>query len=376
MDSDDDWAHLLCRGRSSKTPGPSAGVDTDAPDSSCAELATCCDTTDTTNEPNLGKSDEDRQDRADADAETTRRNAGVDDHAEAMSFLTDLLTAHRAASAGDDGCNRIAAAEAAAASSTSQHVAGVHLVKGAIRAVGTPSSGLGDVSVGVGSVSASLLNSRVATRSAVGLRQLPRPEAGPMPSEGKRRKTLVLVSGGDELHIPEFSPLLEAQVSELTFQHCQAITRTWSCQSIHSGSLLSCIDAGEAELAPSNLASLVNSLSARISRMVAGSPPDLHPAIFKIGLTRDPYWRFAVAAFRHTRDFSDMELLVVSFPALIGFLETALISRLRETQGCQNFLPGGESLPPADRVCYLYVVSKRVDRYIHDRLSRIRADLQ
>ena len=70
-----------------------------------------------------------------------------------------------------------------------------------------------------------------------------------------------------------------------------------------------------------------------------------------------------------------MEVLLVGTVALVQFLETALVSRLRDTPGCRNIAAGGESPPPPSYPCYLYVVAKSVERSIADQLRRARSKM-
>ena len=51
-----------------------------------------------------------------------------------------------------------------------------------------------------------------------------------------------------------------------------------------------------------------------------------------------------------------MELLLCSAPDHCAELETHLISEYRETPGCRNVNPGGESRPPDSCCCFTYVV--------------------
>ena len=67
-----------------------------------------------------------------------------------------------------------------------------------------------------------------------------------------------------------------------------------------------------------------------------------------------------------------MEVLLVGTVALVQFLETALVSRLRGTPGCRNIAAGGESPPPPSFPCYLYVVVKSVDSAVEAQLRRVR----
>ena len=81
--------------------------------------------------------------------------------------------------------------------------------------------------------------------------------------------------------------------------------------------------------------------------------------IFKIGITRDPYYRMFNKEFGYTQCgeiYDRMDLLVASYPGVCACLEKLCIQRMCSRQGCRNDAPGGESAP-ASGLCYLYVVS-------------------
>ena len=118
-----------------------------------------------------------------------------------------------------------------------------------------------------------------------------------------------------------------------------------------------------------SLESLADSCTARVVGLVDTTPP----CIFKIGLTRDPQWRFCDAPFAYHPEYHFMELLVVSSSKTIQYLERAMISRSQHRMGCRNQAPGGESPPPDSMVCYLYVVWTPVEDFIADRLRAIRS---
>ena len=81
--------------------------------------------------------------------------------------------------------------------------------------------------------------------------------------------------------------------------------------------------------------------------------------IYKIGITRDPYYHMYNPDFGYTQRgelYDRMDLLVASYPAVCGHLERVRIGRLQGRPGCRNDNPGGESAPDSG-ICYLYMVS-------------------
>lgn len=168
---------------------------------------------------------------------------------------------------------------------------------------------------------------------------------------------------------------LKEEVAEaIILQHASAMTLAGTHRAIHSALLRSWIRASTAMLAPTSLAGLVDSLAERCLGLVCaadGVVPS-SPCVFKVGVTRDPLNRFAQADFKYEGEYTDMELLLVGFPRLCGYLESQLIFRLRSIPGCRNQAPGGESLPPDGCVCYLYIVTIRSDDLVSRRLRAVR----
>ena len=169
------------------------------------------------------------------------------------------------------------------------------------------------------------------------------------------------------------APLLEAVTPlvahSLRRQHAQLMALCGPVPRIQCSLLRSWISATARELGPASLEVLSNSLAERVCGIVS-SPP----CIFKVGLTRDPLWRWRDAPFAYANDvdFAFMELLLVGTTGLVAHLEAALIARLRSQPGCRNDAPGGESPPPPSYPCYLYVVWQRVDSYTARRLHLAR----
>ena len=168
-------------------------------------------------------------------------------------------------------------------------------------------------------------------------------------------------------------PLRPEVVLDLQDQHARVMTRVPLYPCISAALCRKFIDAKPSDLAPSSLDSLASSLALRISGMVTGIPP----STFKIGITSDPVWRFHEAPFAYAKsgDYAAMEVLLVAWPILCGFLERSLIGRMQGVQGLQNIAPGGESLPPSGTICYLYMTHNCVDALISDRLHAIRRRL-
>jgi hypothetical protein len=118
----------------------------------------------------------------------------------------------------------------------------------------------------------------------------------------------------------------------------------------------------------------LDGLAASMERRIRGVCTDALPRhIFKIGLTRDPKWRWYNPEFGYSgSEFEAMEVLLVSQVKVIQFMEEALITRLRSEQGCWNTRPGGETPPPPSFPCYLYFVFAPVDLVIEKRLKAVR----
>ena len=82
--------------------------------------------------------------------------------------------------------------------------------------------------------------------------------------------------------------------------------------------------------------------------------------IFKIGLTHNPLRRMCNPCYGYARVgelYSCMHILLMSFPGVCAWVETAAITALRGKPGCRNENPGGESAPERG-LCYVYVVTE------------------
>ena len=189
-------------------------------------------------------------------------------------------------------------------------------------------------------------------------------QSGRLPFElvrsGKRRRSTPA---------PLLEPITTLVAYSLRHQHAQLMALCGPVPQIQKSLLRSWISATAKELAPASLEVLSNSLAERV-RGIVSSPP----CIFKVGLTRDPLWRWRDAPFAYANDvdFAFMELLLVGSTGLVAHLEAALIARLRSQPGCRNDAPGGESPPPPSYPCYLYVVWQQVSSYIAHRLHLAR----
>ena len=169
---------------------------------------------------------------------------------------------------------------------------------------------------------------------------------------------------------PRLQPLRPPTVLEihsLVHQHTITMVLLGSDRRIDHSLMRSWIRCRAKDLTAHSLTTLADSLTARVRGLFCDTTP---PSVFKIGLTRDPRWRFYDAPFAYFAggEFDSMVVLLVGCVALVQWLEAGLISRLRDTPGCRNVAPGGESPPPASYPCYLYIVAKPVDRVIADQL--------
>ena len=88
-----------------------------------------------------------------------------------------------------------------------------------------------------------------------------------------------------------------------------------------------------------------------------------HPAVFKIGITMDPVARWKHPQYGYSRDrrerWQKMKLVGVfseSFSA--GLVEAVLIRRFKDTPGCRNDRPGGETACPGEGPHFTYVTYK------------------
>ena len=84
--------------------------------------------------------------------------------------------------------------------------------------------------------------------------------------------------------------------------------------------------------------------------------------IFKIGITADPAHRWGNDRYGYQHDIDNYkQMLVLSEGDSAGaaMLEASLISKFRETGGCRNTAPGGESVRQGCRI-FTYIVFRRI----------------
>jgi hypothetical protein len=94
--------------------------------------------------------------------------------------------------------------------------------------------------------------------------------------------------------------------------------------------------------------------------------------VFKIGITARPDHRFCNKQFGYILEgYHYMVLLHCEKNSrACGFLEAALISFFRDTQGCANIAIGGEGFSleaDLEATCYLYLVIKNIPRLPPER---------
>jgi hypothetical protein len=111
----------------------------------------------------------------------------------------------------------------------------------------------------------------------------------------KRRKLHALV------------PPTVIETRSLVHQHVQTMTLMASCSRIHASLIRSWLSCSANDCGPVSLRDLANSLVARVRGLCCDTTP---PSIFKIGLTRDPRWRFHDAPFAYAIDdeYDSMEV--------------------------------------------------------------------
>lgn len=151
-------------------------------------------------------------------------------------------------------------------------------------------------------------------------------------------------------------------------QHREIMSRALLSPSITAETLHVMITNDIDEVSKQALDDVADRVTGRVRRIVSGEPPH----IFKIGLTRDPTWRFHDAPFAYHPEFRRMEVLVVSCTAAIQYLEAAVIDSMKGALGCRNVAPGGESPPPDDVPSYIYVVWVSVSDFTEARLRNVR----
>jgi hypothetical protein len=96
------------------------------------------------------------------------------------------------------------------------------------------------------------------------------------------------------------------------------------------------------------------------------------PAIFKLGITANPFHRFSNFDWGYKRDgYEGMVLLCVTLPHWAVALERHLISVFQSVIGCRNYAPGGESAPRVGPV-FVYIVHVQPDALIEFRLQLVR----
>ena len=130
-------------------------------------------------------------------------------------------------------------------------------------------------------------------------------------------------------------PVTLLVAESLCHQHCQVMAVLGSDPRIHCSLMRSWITATSSNLAPASVEGLADSLAERV-RGIVSAAEGLLPCIFKIGLTRDPLWRWRDAPFAYatSREFAFMEVLLVGSVSLVVHLEAALITRLGSVPGC------------------------------------------
>lgn len=89
-----------------------------------------------------------------------------------------------------------------------------------------------------------------------------------------------------------------------------------------------------------------------------------HPAVFKIGITGNPVARWRHSVYGYCRDREDWQGMLIMSVSSTSFaaalLETMLISIYRDTPGCRNQRPGGETASDSDGPYFTYVVFKEL----------------
>lgn len=86
-----------------------------------------------------------------------------------------------------------------------------------------------------------------------------------------------------------------------------------------------------------------------------------HPAVFKIGICRNPVERWSHPLYGYALDTREcwlgMKVIAVfKTSCSAALLETALIHEFQKTPGCRNDKPGGETPSPVDGPHFTYVV--------------------
>ena len=173
----------------------------------------------------------------------------------------------------------------------------------------------------------------------------------------KRRRSVVV------------EPTTATEAHSLQWQHGQVSTRCGHDPRICMSLCRFFFNMTERDCTSVALEGLADSVAFRIRGIAESTVP---PAVFKVGLTRCPRWRFHEAPYAYRTEYSNMEVLVGSTVALIAWLEEAVIRRVACVQGCRNSAPGGESPPPPSMRAELYCVWKPVSSVIADRLQAVR----
>lgn len=115
----------------------------------------------------------------------------------------------------------------------------------------------------------------------------------------------------------------------------------------------------EFRLARSKNAGAVLAHASQVVRDVIGQGP----TIFKIGITADPDYRWRNAKYGYQRDrdaYQQMLVFSEADSAGAAMLEASLISMFRNTSGCRNAAPGGESVRHGC-VIFTYIVFRHLD---------------
>lgn len=167
----------------------------------------------------------------------------------------------------------------------------------------------------------------------------------------------------------------KASLQNMLAQHWHIEVGLKWCPRIHTALARTWLSGDDRDLTDAALNGLADSLADRVRALVDLEPP-FGPIVFKVGLTRDPSWRFLQAPYAYSSQYgaeSWMEILLVSCVSVIRWCEAAVIARVSNIAGCQNVAPGGESPPPDSEACYLYVVGVPVGMLVASRLQAARA---
>ena len=107
--------------------------------------------------------------------------------------------------------------------------------------------------------------------------------------------------------LPELTPPTVIESVSLVHQHVQTMMLVSTCSRITCSLMRSWLRCSAKDLGAVSLEGLANSLVARVRGLCCDTTP---PSVFKIGLTRDPRWRFHDAPFAYAIDdeYDSMEV--------------------------------------------------------------------